>query len=88
MEGKGKDDERNEFFWRFNIYEPVKVLWFGYMKQTVYNRDVLIWNALFDFIKPMKRLEYWSDVKMCGSASNGTCKFILNMLKAFNLSDK
>ena len=50
------------------------------------NRDDLILNALFD-IKPMKRLEYWEDVKMFGSASNGTCKSILNGLKPFNLSD-
>ena len=50
------------------------------------NRDDLILNALFDF-KPVKRLEYWGDVKMFGSAGKGPCKFILNMLKAFNLSD-
>ena len=47
------------------------------------NGDALILNALFDF----ERLEYWGDVKMFGSASNGTCKFILNMLKSFDLSD-
>ena len=71
--------------WRFDIYEPAKVLWFGYMKKIMYNRDDLILNALFDF-EPMKRLEYWGDVEMFGSASYGTCKSILNMLKAFNLS--
>ena len=27
------------------------------------------------------------DVKMFGSAGNGTCKSVLNMLKALNLSD-
>ena len=35
----------------------------------------------------MKRLEYWGDVKNFASASNGTCKSILNMLKALNLND-
>ena len=50
------------------------------------NRDDLILNVLFDF-KPMKRREYWGDFKMFGSASKGTCKSILNVLKAFNLSD-
>ena len=35
----------------------------------------------------MKGLEYWGDVKFFGSADNGTCKFILNMFKALNLSD-
>ena len=50
------------------------------------NADDLILNALFES-KPMERLEYWDDVKMFGSASSGTCKFILNMLKAFDLSD-
>ena len=43
----------------------------------------LILNPLFDF-KPMKGLEYWGDVKMFGSARNGTCKSILNMLKVLN----
>ena len=43
-------------------------------------------NALFN-IKPMKRLEYWDDVKMFVSACNGKYKSILNMLKAFNFSD-
>ena len=52
----------------------------------MYNRDDLILNALFDF-EPMKRLEYWGDVKMFGSAGNGTWKSILNMLKAFNLNN-
>ena len=50
------------------------------------NRDDLILNALFDF-EARKRLEYWGDVKMFGSAINGTCKSILNILKAFNLRD-
>ena len=35
----------------------------------------------------MKGLEYYGDVKMFGSAGNGTCKYIWNMLKALNLSD-
>ena len=47
----------------FNIYEPAKVLWLGYMEEIVCNRDDLILNALFDF-EPMKRLEYWGDLKM------------------------
>ena len=43
-------------------------------------------NALFDF-KPVKKLEYWGDVKMFGSANDDTCKSILNVVKAFNLND-
>ena len=35
----------------------------------------------------MKGLGHWGDVRMFGSTENGTCKSILNMLKAFNLSD-
>ena len=50
------------------------------------NEDDLLLNTLFDF-KPTKRLEYWGDVKMCESASDGMCKSILNVLKALNLSD-
>ena len=42
------------------------------------NGDDLILEVLF--LEPMKRLEYWGDVKMFGSASNGTCKSILNMI--------
>ena len=74
---------------RFGIYEHVKVRWFSYMEEIVCDRDDLILNALFDF-ELMKSLEYWGDVKMFGSASNGTCKsnMILNMLNAFNLSDE
>ena len=34
---------------RFDIYEPAKVLWFGYMEGIVCNRDDLMLNALFDF---------------------------------------
>ena len=34
----------------------------------------------------MKRLEHCGDVRMFGSTGNGTCKSILNMLKALNLS--
>ena len=50
------------------------------------NGDDLILDPLFDF-KPMKGLEYWGDVKIFGCVGNGTCKSILNMMKAFNLSD-
>ena len=64
----------------------MKVLWFSYMEEVVCNRGDLILNPLFNF-EPMKGLEYWRDVKMFGSAGNGTCKSILNMLKALNLSD-
>ena len=71
---------------RFDIYEPVKVLWFGYIEEVVCNGDDLILNSLFNF-EPMKGLEHWGDVRMFGSASNSTCTSILNMLKALNLSD-
>ena len=64
----------------------MKVLWFSYMKEVVRNRDDFILNALFDF-EPMKGFEHWGDVKMFGSAGNNTCKSILNMLKALNVSD-
>ena len=64
----------------------MKVLWFGYMEEIVCNRDDLILNPLFNF-EPMKGLEYWGDVRMFGSTGNGTFKFVLNMLKALNLSD-
>ena len=50
------------------------------------NGDDLILNPLFNF-EPMKGLAQWGDVRMFMSASNSACKFILNMLKAFNLSD-
>ena len=50
------------------------------------NGDNLILNPLYNF-EPMKRLEHWGDVTMCRSASNSTCKSILNMLKALNFSD-
>ena len=45
------------------------------------NRSDLILNTLFNF-EPMKGLEYWGDVRMFGSAGNGMCKSILNVLKA------
>ena len=51
------------------------------------NGDDLILNLLFNF-EPMKGLEHWGDVRVFGSASNSTCKSILNMLKALNLSDE
>ena len=86
MKEKDTDDLRNEFCGRFDIDEPVKVLWFGYMEEVVCNGDDLILNPLINF-EPMKRLEHCGDVRMFGSASNSTCKSILNMLKAVNLSD-
>ena len=58
---------------RFDIYEPVKVLWFGCMEEVVCNRDDFILNPLFNF-EQVKGLEYWRDVKTFGSAGNGTCK--------------
>ena len=64
----------------------MKVFWFGYMEEVVCNGDDLILNPLYNF-EPMKGLEHCGDVRMFGSASNGTCKFILIMLKALNLSD-
>ena len=64
----------------------MKVLWFGYMEEVVFNGDDLILNPLFDF-ELMKGLEHWGDVRMFGSASDSTWKSILSMLKALNLSD-
>ena len=37
---------------RFDIYEPVEVLRFGYMEEVVFNGDDLILNPLFN-IEPM-----------------------------------
>ena len=51
----------------------------------MYHRDGLTLNPLFNF-KPMKGLEHRRDVTMFGSTGNGTCKSILNMLKAPNVS--
>ena len=62
------------------------VLWFGYMEEVVCNGDDLIFNPLFNF-EPMEGLEHWGYVRMFGSTGNGTCKSILNMLKALDLSD-
>ena len=56
------------------------------MEEVECDRDDLILNSLFNF-EPVKGLEYWRVVKIVGSAGNGTCKSVLNMLKAFNLSD-
>ena len=64
----------------------MKVLWFGYLEEVVCNGDNLILNPLFNF-EPMKGFENWGDVRMFGCTGNGTCKFILNMLKALHLSD-
>ena len=50
------------------------------------NGDDLILNPWFNF-ELMNGLEQWGDVGMFGSAGNGTCKSILIMLKALNLSD-
>ena len=72
---------------RFDIYELVKVFWFGYMEEVVRNGYDLILNPLFNF-EPMEGLEHWGDVRMFGSTGNGTRKSILNMLKALNLSDR
>ena len=49
------------------------------------NGDIIL-NPLFNF-EPVKGLEHWGDVRMFGSAGNSTCKSILNMLKALNLSN-
>ena len=56
----------------------MKVLWFSYMEEVVCNGDYLILNPLFNF-EPVKGLEHWGDVRMFGSASNSTCKTILNV---------
>ena len=64
----------------------MEALWFGHMKKVVWNEDDLILSSLFNF-EPMEGLEHWGDVRMFGSTGNGTCKSILNMLKALNLSD-
>ena len=64
----------------------MKVLWFGYVEEVACNGDDLILNPLFNS-EPMKGLEHRGDVRMFGSTGNGTCKSILNMLKALNLSD-
>ena len=50
------------------------------------NGDNLILNPLFNF-EPINGLEHWGYVIMFRSASNNTCKSILNMLKVLNLSD-
>ena len=68
---------------RFDIYEPVEVLWFGYMEEVVCNEDDLILNPF----EPMEELKHWGDVRMFGSTGNGTRKSILTMLNALNLSD-
>ena len=56
----------------------MKVFWFGYMEEVVCNGDDLIMNRLFNF-EPMKGLEHWEDVRMFESASNSTCKSIVNV---------
>ena len=59
----------------------------GYIDMDIltYIRYIIL-NPLFNF-EPMEGLEHWEDVRMFGSTGNGTCKSILNMLKALNLSD-
>ena len=42
---------------------------------------------LYYIFEQMEGLEHGGDVRMFGSTGNGTCKSILNMLKALNLSD-
>ena len=64
----------------------MEVFWFGYMEEVVCYVDDFILNPLFNF-ELMKGLDYWGDVTMFESTDNGTCKSILNMLKALNLSD-
>ena len=49
--------------------------YFGYMQEIVYRGSYI---ECVDF-EPIKRLEYWRDVKMFGSANNGTCKSIFNI---------
>ena len=65
----------------------MNVLWFGYMEEVVCETYDLILNPLFNF-KPVKGLEHWGDVNMFGSVGNGTCKSILNRLKALNFNDR
>ena len=65
----------------------MKVIWFGYMKEVVCNGDDLILHPLFNF-EPIKALDHRGDVRMFRSGSNSKCKYILNMLKALNLSDR
>ena len=52
----------------------------------MYNGDDLLLNPLFNF-ESVKGFENLGDVRMFGSTSNSTCKSVLNMLKALNLSD-
>ena len=56
------------------------------MEGVLCNGDDLILNSLLKF-EPMEGLELWGYVRMFWSTGNGTCKSILNMLKALNLSD-
>ena len=42
---------------RFDIYEIVKILWFGYMQEVVCNGDYIILNSLFNF-EPVKGFEH------------------------------
>ena len=55
----------------FDIYEPVEVLWFGYMEEVVCNGDDIILNPLFN-IEPIEGLEHCEDVRMFGSKGNCT----------------
>ena len=49
MEGKDIDDLRNESAVRFDIYEAVKILCFGYMEEVMCNGNYIILNPLFNF---------------------------------------
>ena len=64
----------------------MEVRWFGYMEEVVCNGGDLILNPLFNF-ELIEGLENWVDMRMLGNTSNGTCKSILNMLKALNWND-
>ena len=49
---EGKDGRGTSSAERFDTYEPVKVLWFGYVEEVVCNEDDeddLILNPLFHF---------------------------------------
>ena len=64
----------------------MEVHWFGYMEEVVCNGGDLILNPLFNFER-IEGLEHWVDMRMLGNTGNGTCKSILNMLKALNWND-
>ena len=57
---------------RFDIYKPVKVLWFGYMEKVGCNGDDLILNPLLNF-EPMKGLKHREDMTMFGRLFGSEC---------------